>query len=180
MSRRIFLPLFWVPLALALTACGDEGVTTPTPTPTPTPTGTFSVVSVSPSFGATVSGSDSDLQGILGLEVTFQMSYPQSISDIYFVLELRSGTTECLRSQIAYTTRPDGGPFYSYPGGTTATYRTWFFVRDNQQAGCGARFATDRMRFVLQDRSAIDPTTGQPRTLFTQEESGGWAFEFAR
>jgi hypothetical protein len=111
--------------------------------------------------------------------VTFQVTYTQSISDVYFVLELMSGNLECLRTQVAYCL-PNGSPLRSYTASSTATYRCEFFVRDNQQFGCGTRFTTDRVRFVLQDRTLIDPATNQLRTLFTQDASGGWTFAFAR
>jgi hypothetical protein len=67
------------PLCLALAAVGcDEGggvTEPPTPTPQATPLGTFAIVSASPAFGGTVSGSQSELQGTSGLAVTFQMTY---------------------------------------------------------------------------------------------------------
>ena len=168
-------------MALAAVGCGEGGSVTepPTPTPQPTPLGTFAIVSASPAFGGTVSGTQSDLQGTSGLAVTFQVTYTQSISDVYFVLELMGGNLECLRTQIAYC-QPNGGPLRSYAASSTATYRCEFFVRDNQQFGCGTRFTTDRVRFILQDRTLIDPATNQLRTLFTQDASGGWTFAFAR
>src|SRR5262249_56421162 len=55
------------PLCLAVAAfgCGEGGSVTesPTPAPPPTPPGTFVIVSTSPAFGGTVTGSQSDLQG---------------------------------------------------------------------------------------------------------------------
>jgi len=169
----------------SLVACGGGGSTsspTPTPmppTPTPAPAGTFAVIESSPGFGATVVGPDSDLQGVSDLTVTFDMTYEESISEVYFVLALLDGTTECLRSQVAYARRVDGGAPRTYSAGTTARYRCEFFVRDNQQVGCGPTFSTNRIRLVLQDHSQIDPDTGL-RTLFTEEVSGGWSFVFAR
>jgi len=171
----------------AVTACGGGGggqTTTPTtpasPTPSPPPAGAFAVVGSSPAFGATVTGPDSDLQGVSELSVTFQMSYAESISDMYFVLELLSGSTECLRSQIGYADRLDGGPPRSYAANTTAEYRCRFFVRDNQQPGCGQSFTTDRIRFILQDRTQLEPGTNELRNLLSQDASGGWTFVFAR
>src|SRR5262249_17728395 len=151
----------------------------PTPAPPPTPPGTFVIVSTSPAFGGTVTGSQSDLQGTSGLAVTFQMTYTQPISDGYFVLELMSGSLECLRSQIGYCL-PNGSTLRNYAASSTVTYRCEFFVRDNQQFGCGTRYTTDRVRFILQDRALIDPATNQLRTLFTNDVSGGWTFSFAR
>lgn len=172
----------WAPLVLALTACGESGSvtpppTTPTPTPQSTPSGNFAVVASNPAFGGTVRGSDSDLQGVTSLQVTFHMTYSESIPDFYFVLQLLNGSTECLRSQIAYSTRLDPSPPRTYTAGTTAGFQSYFFVRDNQQPSCGASFTTNRVRLVVED---IDPVTGQPRRLLTQEASGGWTFVFAR
>ena len=93
--------------------------------------------------------------------------------------ELLDGDTECLRSQIAYSSRVDAGALRSYSAGTTARYRCEFFVRDNQQASCGSTFSTNSIRLVLQDRSQFGSDMG-PRTLFTGEASGGWSFVFAR
>lgn len=177
----------WRALVLALgatiTSCveGDTIVLVqPTPQPQPTPQGAFAVVSSSPAFGGSVTGRDSDLQGTGALQVTFHMSYSESISDLYFVLGLYNGSQECLRSQIGYSRRLDGSPAHAYAAGTTAAYRSEFFVRDNQQPGCGASFTTTRIRFTLQDRRQVDPGTGQLRTLYWQEVSGGWTFAFAR
>jgi hypothetical protein len=169
-------------LAGVLTACGENGgTTTPTPpTPPPPPSGTFAVVSSSPAFNATLTGRESDLQGISDLAVTFQMTYPESLSSVYFSLQLWNGSVECLRSQIAYSSRLDSSPATAYAAGTTAVYRSEFFVRDNQQPGCGTSFSTNRIRFVLQDRTQIDPGTGQLRTLYFQDVSGGWSFVFPR
>ena len=185
MSSRVLLLLILGPLGLVLTACGEGGsVADPTPAqttlPPPPPTGTFAIVSSTPAFGGSVTGRESDLQGTAGLTVTFQMTYAQSISDMYFVLGLFNGSVECLRSQIAYSRRLDSSPARAYAAGTTAEYRSEFFVRDNQQPGCGAGFTTNRVRFTLQDRTQIDPGTGQLRTLYWQEVSGGWTFAFAR
>jgi hypothetical protein len=168
-------------VALAAIGCGEGAKVSEPPTPTPraTPLGTFGIVSASPAFGGTVSGLESDLQGTSSLAVTFQMTYTQPVSDVYFVLEALSGSLECLRTQVAYC-QPNGGPPRSYPAFSTVTYRCDFFVRDNQQLSCGSRFTTDRVRFVLQDRTLIDPATNQLRTLFTQDASGGWTFTFAR
>ena len=184
MSSRVLLLLILGSLGLALTACGGGGsVADPTPaqtTPPPPPTGTFAIVSSNPALGGSVTGRESDLQGTASLTVTFQMTYAQSISDMYFVLGLFGGSAECLRSQIAYSKRLDSSPAQAYAAGTTAVYRSEFFVRDNQQPGCGAAFTTNRIRFTLQDRTQIDPGTGQLRTLYFQEVSGGWTFAFAR
>ena len=168
-------------LACIVASCGEGKSTLPTtPPPQPTPSGTFSIVSSSPAFGATLTGRESDLQGISGLAVTFQMTYPESLSKVYFSLQLWNGSTECLRSQIGYYRRLDSSPADAYAAGTTAVYRSEFFVRDNQQPGCGASFTTNRIRFVLQDRNQLDPGTGQLRTLYFHDVSGGWSFAFAR
>ena len=171
------------PLCLALAAfgCGEGGSVTqsPTPAPQPTPAGTFAIVSTNPPFGETVTGPQSDLQGTSGLAVTFQLSYTQPIADGYFVLELMGGSLECLRTQIAYCL-PNGSTLRNYAASSTLTYRCEFFVRDNQQFGCGTRYTTDRLRFILQDRTVIDSATNQLRTLFTQDGSGAWTFSFAR
>lgn len=163
-------------LALALSACGSDGATPAQPiappTPSPPPSGTFAVVSSSPVFGSTVFGRDSDLQGTSELTVTIQTTYSGSIPSAYFVLALLNGTTECLRTQIAYCARADGGPWGTYTPGESATYRCTFFVRDNQQPTCGSRFTTNRMRFILQTRGTND-------TLFLQEANGGWSFVFS-
>jgi hypothetical protein len=163
-------------LALTLSACGGDGVTPPpvaTPAPTPAPAaGTFSVVSSSPAFGGTVSGPSSDLQGTTGLNLTIQTSSSGAIPSAYFVVELLDGTSECLRTQIAYCQRTDGGQSGSYAAGESATYRCTFFVRDNQQPTCGARFTTNRIRFILQSRASSE-------TLFTQDVTGGWSFTFS-
>ena len=183
MRSRAVRILLCGPLAVALTACSEGGgSSTPVQAPVPqsTPPGTFSITSSSPTFGATLTGRDSDLQGVTGLTVTFQMTYTESLSSLFFVLSLFDGTTECLRSQIAYSRRLDSSPAWAYAAGTTAVYRSEFFVRDNQQPGCGSRFTTNRIRFVLQDHNQIDPGTGQLRTLYWQEVSGGWTFSFAR
>lgn len=185
MPSRVLLLLILAAFGLALTACGEGGsVADPTPAqttvPPPAPTGTFAIVSSNPTFGGSVTGRESDLQGTAGLTVTFQMTYEQSISDMYFVVGLFNGNLECLRSQIAYSRRLDSSPAWAYAAGTTAVYRSEFFVRDNQQPGCGAAFTTNRIRFTLQDRKQIDPGTGQLRTLHWQEVSGGWTFAFAR
>ena len=120
-----------------------------------------------------MSGQDSDLQGTTGLTVTIQTASSESILSAYFVLELLRGTTECLRTQIAYCTRTDGGRSGIYTAGAPAVYRCTFFVRDNQQPTCGTGFTTDRMRFILQTR-------GTNSTLFAQDANGGWSFVFAR
>jgi hypothetical protein len=137
-------------------------------------------VDSSPAFGTIVTGPESDLQGVGQLSVTFQMTYAESIPDVYFVLELLRGDSECLRSQIAYAVRQDGGPAHSFEARTTAEYRCFFFVRDNQQAGCGRSFTTDRIRFILLDRTQLDARTGGLRELFSQDVIGGWSFVFAR
>ena len=184
MRSRKWLVFACVSLAALQLTCGegDGGGPTPVQSPVPqsTPLGTFAIVSSSPASGATLTGRDSDLQGVTGLTVTFQMSYTQSIADMYFVLALFDGGTECLRSQIGYSRRLDSSPAFVYEAGTTATYRSEFFVRDNQQGGCGASFTTNRIRFALQDRKQVDPATGQLRTLFWQEVTGGWSFVFVR
>jgi hypothetical protein len=185
MSSRVLLVLILVPLSLALMACGEGGsVTDPTPAqttfPPPPPTGTFAIMSSNPVLGGSVTGRESDLQGTAGLTVTFQMTYAQSLSEMYFVVGLFNGSVECLRSQIAYSRRLDSSPAQAYAAGTTAVYRSEFFVRDNQQPGCGAGFTTNRIRFTLQDRTQIDPGTRQLRTLYWEEVSGGWTFAFAR
>lgn len=185
MSSRVLLLLIVVGLGLALPAC-DEGETVSDPTPAqttlppPPPTGTFAIETSTPAFGGTVTGRESDLQGVSGLAVTFQWTYGESLADVYFVLALFNGSTECLRSQIAYSRRLDSSPANAYAAGTTARYRSEFFVRDNQQPGCGSSFTTNRIRFTLQDRSQVDPVTRQLRTLYWTEQSGGWTFAFAR
>lgn len=164
-------------LVTALPGCGGQGgvATQPsspsTPSPTPTLAGSFSVVSSNPAVGATVFGESSDLQGTSGLAVTIQTTSATSVSSAYFVLSLLNGTTECLRTQIAYCDRTDGLSG-SYSAGVPATYRCTFFVRGNQEPSCGARFTTNRVRFTLQ--------TGGRDTLFAQETAGGWSFVFAR
>lgn len=186
MPSRVLLLLVLGSLGLANLACGVSEPITDAPAPAqttfppPPPTGTFVVLSSDPAFGGTVTGRESDLQGTSGLTVTFQMTYAQSISDVYFVLGLFDSNMECLRSQVAYSRRLDGSPAAAYAAGTTAVYRSEFFVRDNQQPGCGGGFTTTRLRFTLQDRTQVDPATGQPRTLFWQEWVGGWTFAFAR
>jgi hypothetical protein len=161
-------------IAIATFGCGSNAVTTTQPSASSTPAaGSFSVVSSSPAFGSTVVGDNSDLQGTSGLTVTIQTSSSTSIPSAYFVLELLNGTTECLRTQIAYCPRPDGGVSGSYIAGVPVTNRCTFFVRDNQQPTCGRGFTTNRMRFILQAR-------GTNETLFTQDTTGGWSFAFAR
>jgi hypothetical protein len=91
----------------------------------------------------------------------------------YFVLELLNGSTECLRTQVAYCQRTDGGTNGAYNAGQAANYACPFFLRDNQQPTCGMKFTTDRMRFVLITR----PTN---ETVFVQESTGGWSFAFSR
>lgn len=183
MSSR--LPVLLIVVGLALPAC-DEGETVSDPTPAqttlppPPATGTFAIETSTPAFGGTVTGRESDLQGVSGLTVTFQMTYGESLSELYFVLALFNGSTECLRSQISYSRRLDSSPPFAYAAGTMARYRSEFFVRDNQQPGCGSSFTTNRIRFTLQDRTRVDPATGQLRTLYWQEVSGGWTFAFAR
>ncbi len=185
MPSRVLLLLILGGLGLALGACGEGGSgNEPTPvqttTPPPVPTGTFAIETSTPAFGGTVMGRESDLQGVSGLTVTFQWTYGESLSDVYFVLALFNGSTECLRSQIAYSRRLDSSPSSAYAAGTTARYRSEFFVRDNQQPGCGSSFTTNRVRFTLQDRTRIDPATRQLQTLYWTEVSGGWTFSFAR
>mgnify|MGYP000931526719 CR=1 FL=1 len=159
---------------LASLGCGGQGGTPTQPAlPSPTPTGSFTLVSSTPAFGGQVSGQNSDLQGTSGLTVTLQTTSLTAIPSAYFVLELLNGTTECLRTQIAYCTRTDGGVAGSYAAGESATYRCAFFLRDNQQASCGAQFTTNRMRFILQARGSND-------VLLSQEAAGGWSFVFSR
>jgi hypothetical protein len=162
-------------LALTLWACGGGGAASgpsaaPGATPTP-PAGTFSVVSSSPAFAGTVSGPSNDLAGTTGLSVTIQTSSSSAIPSAYFVVELLDGATECLRTGIYYCDRTDGGTAGTYVAGEPATYRCTFFVRDNQQPSCGARFTTNRIRFILQSRPSLE-------TVFTQEVTGGWSFVF--
>jgi hypothetical protein len=157
---------------MVFSGCGSQGTTPAQPT-TPSQAGSFAVVSSSPAFGGTVFGQNSDLQGTSGLTVTIQTASSTSVSSAYFVLELLNGTTECLRTQIAYCSRTDGGASGSYSAGEAATYRCAFFLRDNQQPTCGAGFTTSRMRFILQARDTNS-------TVFTQETTGGWSFVFSR
>jgi hypothetical protein len=158
---------------VAAAASGGGGSGGPTSTTPPTmPSGTFTVLSSTPGFGATVTGAETDLQGTRTLTVTFQWTYSSSISSLRWVLELLSGSTECLRTAIDYSSRTDGGPRTAYVAGTSATYSSSFFLRDFTLPSCGSRFTTDRIRFILID--------GSNRTLFTQDATGGWTFQFAR
>lgn len=164
-------------LALALSACGSDTGRPTTPQPAavqPTPLmGAFAIVQSDPPFGGTVLGAASDLQGTENLFVVLTTSSARMLTSAYFVLELLDGTTECIRTQIAYCRRSDGGVHGFYAPGESATYSCRFFVRDNQQPSCGRTFTTTRQRWIL-----IDRATGE--TVVTQEAAGGWSFVFAQ
>lgn len=165
-------------LMMMLSSCGSEATHPTTPAPAavqPTPlAGAFAVIQSDPPYGGTVLGAQSDLQGTKNLFVFVQTSSARRVSSAYFVLELLDGTTECLRTQIAYCQRYSAGAWGSYePPGESALYGCGFFVRDNQQPSCGRTFTTTRQRWVLMDRD-----TGE--TLVTQEAAGGWSFAFSQ
>ena len=172
--RRCTLTFVFV----VLNGCGGAGsagptaAVVPTPAPAPTPSGQFALTTVAPIFGATITSSFTDLQGIV-MDVRFRASPPETVNEAFFVLALLNGTTECLRSQIAYCTRTEGGSGTSFPAGAFTGYSCRIFIRDNQQPSCGLSFTTNRVRLLLQER-------GSPRTVFTADADGGWSFQFAR
>jgi hypothetical protein len=152
-----------------LWASCNSSSTAPTPAGSPQ---SFVILSSTPAFGGTVFGrGDSDLQGTTGFIVNFQVV--SSGRPVYFTIELLNGSTECLRTQIAYSALTSSS-------GNTFAYTSNFFLRDNQQRSCGARFTTDRIHFILQSADpALAAGTGAPViTLFTQDVSGGWTFSF--
>ena len=160
-------------------SCGSDAARPPTVSPSPTPTpavppaGAFAVIETVPPLGSTVSSAGSDLEGLSTLNVTLSTSSTRSIASAYFVLELLDGSTECLRTAIAYCRRTDGGTWGEYRAGEAANYKCTWFVRDNQQPSCGRAFVTTRLRWILVDNSTRE-------TVVTAESPGGWSFAFGR
>ncbi len=160
-------------------SCGSDAARpptvspTPTPAPTPPPAGAFAVLETVPPLGGTVSSDGSDLDGLSALNVTLSTSSTRSIASAYFVLELLDGSTECLRTAIAYCHRTDGGESGIYRAGEAANYKCTWFVRDNRQPSCGRAFTTTRLRWILMDNATRE-------TVVTAESPGGWSFAFGR
>ncbi len=165
-------------LSTLLSACSSSPAT-----PAPTVSTSFAIVSMNPAFGATVSGrqevplscpSCGFEQNTQNLTLNFQVT--NQTAPAYnkpnspeFLIQLRKGSTECLRTGTVYAT-----PTTSV--GNTFGFTVSAFERDISQpnVNCGANFSTDNIVFTLYTNSA----TGQAQTLFTQNVSGGWTFTF--
>jgi hypothetical protein len=162
--------------ALALTlGCGSSTSPTPAPTPTPTPTATFTIVSATPAAGSTISLPVSPGDGSLSPTLEFTFTYPQDLTlgvgrTNFQVALLRAGTgTECMATQIAYSTRLDRNDGV-YVANSVARFRTGFWViRDIPQHRCGTTFTTDQV--VLNLGPNLPFTGGLPAVVNT-----GWNF----
>jgi hypothetical protein len=164
-----------VTAALCLTlGCG--GSTTPTAAPTPAiPPATFTIVSATPAAGTSISLPVNPGAGSRTPTIEFQFTYPQDLTlgvgnTNFQVALLQSGTgTECMATQIAYSTRLDRSDNV-YLANSAARFRTGFWVmRDIPQYRCGASFTTDKVVFNL--GQGLSFTGGLPATVNT-----GWAF----
>jgi hypothetical protein len=86
-----------------------------------------------------------------------------------YVLALNSDNTECMATQIAYSTRLDRNDGV-YVANSTARFRTGFWViRDIPRYRCGTSFTTDKVRFDLGPDLPFNP--GIPTIVNT-----GWSF----
>lgn len=159
--------------ALALTV-GCGGSTTPAPTPTPTPSATFTILSATPAAGASIPLPVSTGDGSLSPQLEFQFTYPGDLTlgvgrtNVQVSL-LNSDSTECMATQIAYSTRLDRNDGVDVAN-STARFRTGFWVlRDMFRYRCGTSFTTDKVRFDLGPDLPFNP--GIPTIVNT-----GWTF----
>jgi hypothetical protein len=143
-----------VVLAAATLACGGS-TSTPTPSPTPTPTalGTFAILSASPAAGGSITLPVSPGDGVRSPTLEFQFTSPRDLTlgvgNTNFQVALRRAGTECLATQIAYSTRLDRNDGV-YVANSAARFRTGFWViRDIAAHRCGLAFTTDQVVFNL-------------------------------
>ena len=162
-------------VALLLTlGCGGSTTPTPAPTPTPTPAATFTILSATPGAGGTIPLPVSPGDGSRSPEIEFQFTYPGDLTlgvgrTNFQVALLNSDNTECMATQIAYSTRLDRNDG-AYVANSTARFRTGFWViRDIPRYRCGTSFTTDKVRFDLGPDLPFNP--GIPTIVNT-----GWSF----
>lgn len=142
-------------VALALTlGCGGSTPGTPAPVVTPTPSATFTILSATPAADGTILLPTSPGDGSTSPALEFQFTYPGDLTlgvgrTNFQIALLRSDSTECLATQIAYSTRLDRNDGV-YVANSTARFRTGFWViRDIPRYRCGTSFSTDKVRFDL-------------------------------
>jgi hypothetical protein len=167
------------PALAMILGCG--GYTTPipaaTPTPSPTPTpltpATFTILSATPAAGGSISLPTSPGEGSRSPTLEFQFTYPRDLTlgvgNTNFQVSLLRSGTECMATQIAYSTRLDRNDGV-YVANSAARFRTGFWVmRDIAQYRCGASFTTDQVAFNLGPDLSF--TGGLPAVVNT-----GWSF----
>jgi hypothetical protein len=153
-------------------ACGDS--TPAAPTPSHTPLATFTIVSATPAAGTTIPLPISPGDGSRSPVIDFQFTYPADLTlgvgrTNFQVALLNSDNTECMATQIAYSTRLDRNDGV-YVANSTARFRTGFWVmRDIPRYRCGTSFTTDKVRFDL--GPDLPFTGGLPGMVNT-----GWSF----
>ena len=170
---RTIVAVLVAALGVASSACHNGSTT-------PTANANFTILSGIPPFQGTVLGTETTPSNCntafdaIGCEQTgnltlnFEVSY--DTKPVYnvngapqFVIELMRGSTECLRTAIAYST-----PTTSV--GNTFGFTVSDFHRDIGHPACGTSFTTDSVLFIL--------STNSGQTLFTQAIAGGWTFTF--
>lgn len=177
-ARRVATEEVLLAAALALTlGCGRSTTPTPaaTPTPTPSPTtsATFTILSATPAAGAAITLPATPGEGLRTPTLEFAFTYPRDLTlgvgvTNFQVALLRNGT-ECMATQIAYSTRLDRSDGV-YVANSTARFRTGFWVmRDIAQYRCGTSFTTDQVAFNMGPNLPV--TAGLPAAVNT-----GWSF----
>jgi hypothetical protein len=171
MKRRIAFALV---LALG-PGCGSPSQNTPAPSPSSpdTTTASFSVVSMTPAAGGAIALPLTPGEGVRSPTLEFVFTYPADLTlgvgATNFQVGLLRNGTECLATQIAYSTRLDRTDGV-YVARSQARFRTGFWVlRDIDQYRCGTSFTTDQVTFNL--GPSIPISQGLPAVVNT-----GWSF----
>jgi hypothetical protein len=165
----------WTSVALALlVGCGSSTTPTPTPSPSPSvPRASFTILSATPAAGGTISLPPTPGEGSRSPTLEFEFTYPRdltlAVGNTNFQVALSRGGTECLATQIAYSTRLDRSDGV-YVANSAARFRTGFWVlRDIPQYRCGTSFTTDQVTFNMGPNLPVGD--GLPAVVNT-----GWSF----
>src|SRR5450432_3783581 len=136
-------------------ACSSPSQNSPAPSPTSpdNTTASFSIVSASPAAGQALTLPATPGEGLRGPTLEFVFTYPADLTlgvgNTNFQVALLRNGTECMATQIAYSTRLDRNDGV-YVALSQARFRTGFWViRDIDQYRCGTSFTTDQVTFNL-------------------------------